>query len=118
MNGKYILNDKGEPELCTDLNVWAAWHEDSGDKRRVDKTEVGPYSVSTVFLALDHSFGEGPPLLYETMVFGKGPCDRETGRMVDRYTTRPGAKIGHRAMVGRVQRALVAIVEAGETPCA
>ncbi len=30
--------------------------------------------VSTVFLTLDHNFYDGPPLLFETMVFG-GPHD-------------------------------------------
>lgn len=29
-------------------------------------------TVSTVFLGLDHNFGDGPPLLFETMIFG-GP---------------------------------------------
>ena len=26
--------------------------------------------VSTFFLGLDHAFGGGPPLLFETMIFG------------------------------------------------
>lgn len=29
-------------------------------------------NVSTVFLAIDHAFGDGPPVLYETMIFGGG----------------------------------------------
>ncbi len=110
MNSKYILNDTGKPIRCDDLKVWTKFYEDM-DKRQVNKTTVGPYSVSTVFLALDHSFGNGPPLLYETMVLGTGPCGSEIDNMTDRYTTRPGAQVGHRAMVGRVQRALIAIVE-------
>src|SRR6187401_652293 len=40
--------------------------------------------VSTVFLGLDHSWGHGPPLLYETMVFDPGGdeagCWRESNR--------------------------------------
>lgn len=35
------------------------------------KTEIGDYIVSTVDLGLDHSFGDGPPLYYETMIFKK-----------------------------------------------
>jgi hypothetical protein len=38
--------------------------------RRVSQT-MTPYGerLSTVFLGLDHSFGEGPPLIFETMLF-------------------------------------------------
>lgn len=41
------------------------------DPWRVDETNIGPVSISTVFLGLDHRMGgAGPPVLYETMVFG------------------------------------------------
>lgn len=69
--GRYVLvghEAKEEPDLLT----WARWFEDSGRARIVDRTELGEaVVVSTVFLALDHRFsGEGPPILFETMVFG------------------------------------------------
>jgi hypothetical protein len=36
-----------------------------------DVIEDGNIGISTVFLGLDHRhFGDGPPLLFETMVFG------------------------------------------------
>ena len=35
--------------------------------------------VSTVFLGVDHRLGDGPPLVFETMVFG-GPLDRHQER--------------------------------------
>ena len=42
----------------------------ASDARIIARDEVGPFTVSTVFLVLDHRMiGEGPPLLYETMVF-------------------------------------------------
>jgi hypothetical protein len=43
----------------------------SDDNRRVALTEWGEVRVSTVFLPIDHGFryGEGPPLIFETMVF-------------------------------------------------
>lgn len=42
-------------------------------KRRVALTEIGNVRVSTVFLAIDHSFGTAiPPVLFETMVFDDG----------------------------------------------
>lgn len=38
-------------------------------KRRVAETTEGDFWVSTVFLGIDHSFGDaGPPLFFETMV--------------------------------------------------
>jgi hypothetical protein len=54
-----------------------------------------------VFLGLDHSFRQGPPILWETMVFG-GPLD---GEMM-RYTSRAEAFDGHQEMCRRVREAL------------
>ena len=47
--------------------------------RRVGLWEQGDVSVSTVFLGIDHEFFNGPPLLFETMVFG-GEHDGEQWR--------------------------------------
>ena len=72
------------------------------DNRRIgdDVVAVGDkcYWVSTVDLGLDHSFGEGPPLYWETMIF---QCD-ESGEVsdwgklyCDRYSSKADAEIGH-----------------------
>lgn len=54
-----------------DVVKWARWFETAD--RVVAQTEVGGYFVSTVFLGLDHRFvGEGPPILFETMVWSDG----------------------------------------------
>jgi hypothetical protein len=66
---KYVLR-KNKPVLEPDLLAWAKWFD--GANRRVGRTMVGKSEVSTVFLGLDHSFGRGAPVLWETMVFG-GP---------------------------------------------
>jgi len=68
------------------------------DDRRValDKDVAPGAEVSTVFLGLDHAFGDGPPVLFETMVFG-GPLDGEQ----DRYCTWDEAVAGHAAMLAR-----------------
>lgn len=51
-----------------DLLKWAAWFHNAD--RIVAQTEVPGGLVSTVFLGTDHRFfGNGPPLLFETMVF-------------------------------------------------
>jgi len=66
---KYILADDGVPEEIEDLEAWGRWFEIERIKF-CKVTHIGCYEVSTVFLGLDHSFSsEGPPLLWETMVF-------------------------------------------------
>ena len=52
--------------------------------------------VSTVWLGLDHSFGDGPPLIYETMVF---PPHSYDDLKCDRYPSRKAATIGHTTAV-------------------
>lgn len=57
------------PVPADDLLEWAKWYETAD--RTVSKTERPGYTVSTVFLGLDHRYlGDGPPLLFETMIFG------------------------------------------------
>ena len=46
---------------------------------KIGLTEIGPGRVSTIWLGLDHQWGEGPPLIFETMVFG-GPYDEHVAR--------------------------------------
>jgi hypothetical protein len=72
LTGKYILDDDGNVVPCCNLMEWAEWFEASykNGKRRVGSTQRGDIRVSTVFLGLDHSFGGGPPLVFETMIFG------------------------------------------------
>ena len=112
MTDKYILNDAGEPVPCDNVLEWALFFED-GDARRVVKTEVGPYSVSTVFLALDHSFGYGPPILYETLVFGrKEPGADDAECIGECYGTRAEAEAGHAVVVEKVKQIV------GAEPCA
>ena len=47
--------------------------------RVVSHTKVADIEVSTVFLGIDHQFFAGPPLLFETMVFG-GDLDQTCRR--------------------------------------
>ena len=75
---------------------WAALMEDP-DYRFLARTEVGENVVSTVWLGLDHSFGEGlMPLIFETMVFPRGTQQR--------YMTKELALEGHEKMVTRLKR--------------
>jgi hypothetical protein len=47
---------------------------------------------------LDHGFGGGPPVLWETMVFG-GKLDQQC----ERYTSRDLALAGHQDIVNKVR---------------
>ncbi|HVL13455.1 MAG TPA: hypothetical protein VM529_12890 [Gemmata sp.] len=101
MSDRYVAKPGGVVEVEPDLLRWAGWYEETAAKpfeeggRRVDLTELadGVY-VSTVFLALNHSFGSGPPALFETMIFG-GSHDYYQ----ERYATAEEAREGHRRAV-------------------
>lgn len=64
---KYILKGK-TPVPVDDMETWSKWF--SKASRRVALTKIGKVRVSTVFLGIDHNFGVGQPLLFETMIFG------------------------------------------------
>ncbi len=92
MTGKYILIGKSPVEV-DDLIEWGLWIEKSD--RKIAVTHVTrKIKVSTIFLGLDHQYGEGPPLLFETMIFG-GPHDQ----YCNRYSTYDEAVAGHRKAV-------------------
>lgn len=81
------------------LAAWLALLGSPGAKR-VALTQVGPYMVSTVWLGLDHSFGAGDPLIFETMVFpAEGwadPTERNPAfEFQDRYASEQRAREGH-----------------------
>jgi hypothetical protein len=82
--------------------VPSEWPDVGGDieRSRVGKDVVGESRVSTVFLFIDHQWGEGPPLLFETMVFG-GPLDMDC----ERYSTWEQAEEGHARWVQKVKEA-------------
>lgn len=54
----------------------------------------GTVRVSTVFMSLDHQFGDGPPLVFETMVFGGDQDEFQY-----RYSTKKQAENGHYQVV-------------------
>lgn len=83
-----------------DLWTWANIIE-SGQDRHVADEMVGQVRVSTVWLGIDHNFsGIGPPLIFETMVFG-GVMDED----IWRYSTEAAALAGHDQVVTMVREA-------------
>ena len=126
----YVLIERRVVE-CPDLMQWAKWFEMShkDESFRVGETVVGELRVSTVFLGLDHRFlVDGPPIVFETMVFNNVGEGRERFAQVfddcmQRYCTYAEAEQGHEAIVEmltnlhnsaiEVTRGMLAIVRAG-----
>lgn len=67
-------------------------------------TYVKGYKVSTVDLGLDHSFGMGEPLYYETMIFNDEQNIFEDYQV--RYSTKKEAKKGHKEAIKYVKEKL------------
>lgn len=85
----FYYDRQGRP--ISSAEVETLWMQD----RRVALTDLGRLGrVSTVWLGIDHGYGEGPPLIFETMIFG-GPMDQHC----DRYSTEEQARTGHDFMV-------------------
>jgi hypothetical protein len=108
LNGYY--DKQGNP---IDLWRWGELHEDL-DYIVVEKTPLmyndEPVEVSTVWLGINHQWGEGPPIIFETMVFG-GPDDGDQWR----YSTEKEARDGHAVIVHElVNRAARDRTEQGE----
>lgn len=93
----YILKDMKLVRATAD--EWAVWFERDPLERTIDRTELeGGVWVSTVCLGMDHGWGTGRPLLFETLVLN-GELDGE----MERYSTLEEAKAGHWRMVDRAR---------------
>lgn len=97
----YILADDGEavPVPCDDREVWGRRF---ACDRGVALTTIGELIVSTVFLAMDHGIGVGPPELFETMIF-RGELGENPLAYQVRYATRAEALQGHELSVARAR---------------
>lgn len=116
----YRIDGTPYPEGSNGLMEFLKDFEDK-EKRRVgfDTLENG-LEVSTVWLGLDHNFGGGRPLIFETMVFV--PSDKKINLLLReikinreefdmaRYSTLEEARLGHKMMVKRC-RSLKSIEE-------
>jgi hypothetical protein len=95
----YILDSDMKVKPVDDVSEWAKWFE-TGNKIVRQNNILGIF-VSTVFLGLNHRFGDGEPLLFETMIFN-GSNDQYQ----ERYTTREEALKGHKIAMQLVIRSL------------
>jgi len=111
----YILNEDGEPVPEPNPMRWARWYERASKEtvpfwdgrehapsagRSVAFTRIESTVVSTIFLGIDHGFGGGPPVLFETMIFSGG--DRDGWR----WHTRAQAIAGHDQIVAELRAAI------------
>ncbi len=76
------------------------WAKDIRDhEKKIVRQETLPNGlfVSTVWLGIDHGFGRGPPIIFETIVF-RGENEL---KVLDqrRYSTEDEAIVGHEYMV-------------------
>ncbi|HTF53635.1 MAG TPA: hypothetical protein VK735_39835 [Pseudonocardia sp.] len=107
-------NREGDPISLVELG---RLYEDL-DYRRVVFTKVGPYEVSTAWLGTDHRYGDGPPLIFETMVF-EPPRDRyialinkviadhpEFEEFTTRHSTEDEARREHELIVETLRQAV------------
>jgi hypothetical protein len=93
----YYLDADHHVVEAPDINTWAKYMRD----RRVDYTRINEeVEVITSFVIVDHRFigSKGPPLVFETMVFG-GPLDQEQWR----YSSWDDAVVGHQMAVKKVR---------------
>lgn len=56
MSDRYTLDADRNAVPCESITKWAEFFENT-DFRRVARTEIGPVTVSTVFLGLDRQWG-------------------------------------------------------------
>ena len=85
----YKLTEDKQVVPATIEEVGAIYSEDN---RIVSQKRIDSVWISTVFLALDHDyFGEGPPVVFETMAFRHGWDEV----VQQRYCTYKEAQAGH-----------------------
>jgi hypothetical protein len=119
----YVLDAEGRPVAEPRTVPWGIWMEQHlppaypvghPESRQLADDTLGRYRVSTVFLGIDYAFLGGPPILWETMIFGDAVPVVLGGRVslyheeVDedsqwRYRSRGDALDGHAAAVESVK---------------
>jgi len=79
------------------LKEWMLKSEDENYKIVKQTSSDNGRFVSTVWLGLDHQYGTGPPLIFETRVFPRRGDYEDLD--CERYPTLAEAKRGHEAML-------------------
>lgn len=88
---KFYTLDGHRPVAVENVIEWARWSATSDNRVAID--EINGLKISTVFLGVDHNWGGGAPILFETMVFGKS---EEWNDYQERYYNWDAAEAGHK----------------------
>jgi hypothetical protein len=88
MRGLYTLDANRNPVRCASIFEWGSFMQAEAN-RLVELTKFGGTHISTVFIGLDYSFKNGPPLVFETAILSEGVD------VVNRYATWNEAEAGH-----------------------
>lgn len=105
----YWDRDTNEVTPCS-IETWGTQMQDGTNRVNFWSTD-SPWGgqdiqVSTVFLGVDHNFSTtGPPILWETMIFGM-PEESDLNERMWRYASYREAYDGHQSAVRQVKRFL------------
>jgi hypothetical protein len=100
----YILRGK-TPVVAHNINEWGKFCNDINN-RRVAYHKNKEYSISTVFLGLEHGFRNGKPILWETLIYDYRIKDSEFNEFLYRYTTWNQAVLHHLIYKSRLERGI------------
>jgi hypothetical protein len=90
---RYLLKDK-EVIACNEKE-YDEWRKSLEYVWHIGDDTINNYRVSTIFMGRGHNFWGGPPLVFETMVFGHNKEILEQ----ERYSTYEEAEKGHKEMI-------------------
>jgi|SRR5437667_4983830 len=91
----YTLDENKNPVPCTREETGKFYK--NRDLKRVARDEIDGYTISTVFLCIDHRFDEDKPVLFETMVFDNNNYGVDV--YSKRYHTWQEAEEGHKKAI-------------------
>ena len=100
----YILNAYQRLLRVNDVETWAHWFESAHQtgQRFIKQNRMNGILISTIFLGIDHNFfGSGPPILWETMIFGLYRVDPQW-----RFSDVESAKHWHAIQLHKVKLAV------------
>jgi len=93
----YILDDKNKP-VEVDIEEYSKWISEAPCRKIIGRTRLEDSLISTVFMGLDHSYGDGQKhVLWETMIFG-GKYDEYQ----ERYCSHEKAIRNHEYIVRKI----------------
>jgi len=97
-NYYFYLNADHTFRPCT-LDEWGSqiYEMKNNHSKHVADEIINDCWVSTVWMGINHQYFDGPPLLFETMVFKDGKSGDDI--YMDRYSTWDEAEEGHKKAV-------------------